>query len=276
MPLQFRFDKHCAPVFAHYLHSRSDWDEIENTVIWLSSYAEWAGYCSALDIPQSALADAMSCAGYKLPIKVGLFAYSWHDLFVADYRHLTKREMDAKYPVPCSNYVIRHNIPRNRPKKSTPPATRIDATSKSVESSPTVINLSSTPASTSEIPQAQLRGTLSVSKNGIPQSFTLDLTPPPVETKSAQTNAAMQQTHSTPVVEEPLAESKLDDAFDRLHAIRSIVDEGYYIEVSRAVIAKLRPDSAPVKTPIWLTMLLRDHSIYDIMAALMRAVKRHE
>jgi hypothetical protein len=88
----------------------------------------------------------------------------------------------------------------------------------------------------------------------------------------------MQQTHSSQVGEEPSAESKLDDVFDKLlSGVESdLVWEEFYIEVNRVVLAALREHPNAVGTPLWLTGLLRVHSAYDVMAALMRAIRRHE
>jgi hypothetical protein len=203
MPVVFRFDKSCDTVFPHPLHSRSDWNEIEDTVNWLSSFEEWGNFCAALEIPPNELTDAMSCAGYRVPTKVGLTKYSWHEQFLSDYRKCSTIEMQKKYPIDVSNYIRRHNVPRKWPKQSSP-----------------VI--------------------------------------PPVST-------------------EPSTESKLDDAFDRLlSGIQPQFFTEFYTAVNRVVMAKLRPSATPYVSAQWLLPLLRSHDIYDIMAALMRAIKRHE
>jgi hypothetical protein len=203
MPRQFRFDKSCETVFPHPLHSRPDWNEIEDTVNWLDSFEEWGNFCTALEIPPNELTDAMSCAGYRVPTKVGLTKYSWHDQFLADYRKCKTVEMQKKYPMDVSNYIRRHNVPRKWPKQSSPV---------------------------------------------VPQVST-----------------------------ELSAESKLDETFDKLFAgIQPPHFVEFYTAVNRVVMAKLRPSAAPFVPYPWLIPLLRSHDIYDIMAALMRAIRRHE
>lgn len=215
MPVDFRFDKSCDTVFPHPLHSRPDWEEIADTVNWLSSFEEWGRFCSAVEISSNELTDAMSCAGYRVPTKVGLAKYSWHDQFLADYRKCTTATMMQKYPMDVTNYIRRHNVPRKYPKRTSP-----------------------------EVSQGR-------------SSITWE-----------------NQVSSTS--EETSIESKLDKVFDSLNAGSIDAREDYYIEVNRAVLARLRPVGSQMKTPIWLTVLLHDYSIYDIMAALMRAIKRHE